>query len=178
MKTLDMQPSRRQFIQKLGLGAAWLGLATNTCSWYSPIAQLPYPFAKMLRHCCYIGMKTLLACRPMPYQRQNTAIERCGNRYPDAAVDEFKVKLADHHNVKPEQLIFGNGSTEVLQAIATYAAQNNATMVEPSPTFGDLKGYCKAENLNVIQVPVGHNFEMNIAGHEKTGPSTNWFSVN
>ena len=30
MKTLDMQPSRRQFIQKLGLGAAWLGLATNT----------------------------------------------------------------------------------------------------------------------------------------------------
>jgi len=47
-----------------------------------------------------------------------------------------------------------------LQAIATYAAQKNATMIEPSPTFGDLKGYCKAENLNVIQVPVGHNFEM------------------
>ena len=29
MKTLSMQPSRRQFIQQLGLGAAWLGLATN-----------------------------------------------------------------------------------------------------------------------------------------------------
>ena len=29
MKTLGMQPSRRQFIQQLGLGVAWLGLATN-----------------------------------------------------------------------------------------------------------------------------------------------------
>jgi len=29
VKTLSMQPSRRQFIQQLGLGPAWLGLATN-----------------------------------------------------------------------------------------------------------------------------------------------------
>jgi len=29
MKTLDLQPSRRRFIQQLGLGAARLGLAAN-----------------------------------------------------------------------------------------------------------------------------------------------------
>jgi histidinol-phosphate aminotransferase len=74
---------------------------------------------------------------------------------------------SNHHKVKPEQLIFGNGSTEVLQAIATYSAQQNATMIEPSPTFGALRGYCKAENLNIIQVPVGQNFEMNIAAIKK-----------
>ncbi|MFQ3191954.1 MAG: histidinol-phosphate aminotransferase [Paraglaciecola sp.] len=74
---------------------------------------------------------------------------------------------SNHHKVKPEQLIFGNGSTEVLQAIATYSAQQNAKMIEPSPTFGALRGYCKAENLNIIQVPVGQNFEMNIAAIKK-----------
>ncbi|WP_236613766.1 aminotransferase class I/II-fold pyridoxal phosphate-dependent enzyme [Paraglaciecola psychrophila] len=75
--------------------------------------------------------------------------------------------MAVHHHVKSEQLIFGNGSTEVLQAIATFAARQNATMIEPSTTFGALKEYCKAENLNVIQVPVGQNFEMNIAAMKK-----------
>jgi histidinol-phosphate aminotransferase len=40
-------------------------------------------------------------------------------------------------------------------------------MIEPSPTFGALKEYCKAKNLNVIQVPVGQNFEMNIAAMKK-----------
>ncbi len=40
-------------------------------------------------------------------------------------------------------------------------------MIEPLPTFCALKGYCKSENLNVIQVPVGQNFEMNIAAMKK-----------
>jgi histidinol-phosphate aminotransferase len=95
------------------------------------------------------------------------AVELFGNRYPDAAFDEFKDKLATYHQVKPEQLMFGNGSTEVLQAIATYAARQNATMIEPLPTFGALRRYCQAENMKVIQVPVGQDFEMNITAMKK-----------
>lgn len=166
VKTLDMQPSRRRFIQKLGLGAAWLGLATNTSLVFAnstPTISFRKNAAPLLLH----FNENSLGMSPKALSAAKYAIEQCGNRYPDVSVDEFKVKLADHHKVKPEQLIFGNGSTEVLQAIATYAAQNNATMIEPSPTFGDLKSYCKAENLNVIQVPVGHNFEMNIAAMKK-----------
>jgi histidinol-phosphate aminotransferase len=104
---------------------------------------------------------------PNALSAAKSAIEHYGNRYPSASVDEFREKLADHHQVKSEQLIFGNGSTEVLQAIATFAARQNATMIEPSPTFSALNEYCKAENLNVIQVPVGQNFEMNIAAIKK-----------
>ena len=166
MKTLDLQPSRRQFIQQLGLGAAWLGLAANApLVFANSTATLPFRqnAAPLLLH----WNENSLGMSPNALSAAKTAIENCGNRYPDAAVDEFKLKLADLHNVKPEQIIFGNGSTEVLQAIATYAAQNNATIVEPSPTFGDLNGYCKAENLKVIQVPVGQNFEMNIAALKK-----------
>ena len=161
-----MQPSRRQFIQQVGLGAAWLGLASNTpLAFANSTATLPFRqnAAPLLLH----WNENSLGMSPKALSAAKTAIERCGNRYPDASVDQFKLKLADLHNVKPEQIIFGNGSTEVLQAIATYAAQNNATMVEPSPTFGDLNGYCKAENLKVIQVPVEQNFEMDIAALKK-----------
>ena len=166
MKTLDMQPSRRQFIQQLGLGAAWLGLATNTPLAFAnstPILSFRQNAAPLLLH----YNENSLGMSPNALSAAKLAIEMYGNRYPDTSINEFKVKLAAHHQVKPEQLIFGNGSTEVLQAIATYAARQNATMIEPSPTFGALRGYCKAENLKVIQVPVGQDFGMNIAAMKK-----------
>ena len=166
MKPLGTQPSRRQFIQQLGLSVTWLGLAYNTPLVFAN-SSATLPFRQNATPLLLHWNENSLGMSPKALSAAKTAIERCGNRYPDASVDEFKVKLAGLHNVKPEQIIFGNGSTEVLQAIATYAAQNNATMVEPSPTFGDLNGYCKAENLKVIQVPVEQNFEVNIAALKK-----------
>jgi histidinol-phosphate aminotransferase len=170
MNSLDMQPSRRQFIQKLGLGVAWLGLAANTSLAFgntTPILSFRQNAAPLLLH----YNENSLGMSPNAMSAAKYAIELYGNRYPDTSFDKFKVKLAAHHQVKPEQLMFGNGSTEVLQAVATFAAKQNATMIEPSPTFGALRGYCKAENLNVIQVPVGQNFEMNIAAMKKQAMS-------
>ena len=174
MKTLSMQPSRRQFIQQLGLGAAWIGLAANTSFAFAHNTSV-LPFRQNAQPLLLHYNENSLGMSPNALSAAKIAIERYGNRYPSASVDEFKGKLADHHQVQPEQLIFGNGSTEVLQAIATYAARQHSTMIEPSPTFGALRGYCKAENLNVIQVPVGQDFEMNITAMKKqamaqTGP--------
>ena len=166
MNTFGMQPSRRQFIQQLGLGAAWLGLAANLPLAFAnttPILSFRQNAAPLLLH--YNENSLGMSLNALSAAKQ--AIELYGNRYPDASFDEFKEKLAAHHQVMPEQLIFGNGSTEVLQAIATYSARQNACMIEPSPTFGALNRYCQAENLKVIQVPVGQNFEMNIAAMKK-----------
>ena len=174
MKTLGMQSSRRQFIQQLGLGAAWLGLAANTSFAFAHNTSV-LPFRQNAQPLLLHYNENSLGMSPNALSAAKIAIDRYGNRYPSASVDEFKSKLADHHQVQPEQLIFGNGSTEVLQAIATYAARQHSTMIEPSPTFGALRGYCKAENMNVIQVPVGQDFEMNITAMKKqamaqTGP--------
>ena len=174
MKTLGMQPSRRQFIQQLGLGAAWLGLAANTSFTFAHNTPV-LPFRQNAQPLLLHYNENSLGMSPNALSAATIAIERYGNRYPSASVDEFKGKLAVHHQVRPEQLIFGNGSTEVLQAIATYAARQHSAMIEPSPTFGALRGYCEAENMNVIQVPVGQDFEMNITAMKKqamaqTGP--------
>ncbi|MFT6269874.1 MAG: histidinol-phosphate aminotransferase [Alphaproteobacteria bacterium] len=166
MKTLDIKYSRRQLLQRLGLGAAYLSLAANTPLVFGsskPILSLRQNAAPLLLH----YNENSLGMSPKALVAAKRAIELYGNRYPGESMDEFRTKLAAYHQVKPEQLIFGNGSTEVLQAIATYGAQQDACMIEPTPTFGALRRYCKAENLKVIQVPVGQDFEMNIAAMKK-----------
>jgi len=166
MNNTVTQSSRRQFIQQLGLGAAWLGLAANT-SWVFANNNATLPFRQNAAPLLLHYNENSLGMSPNALAAAQYAIERYGNRYPSASIDAFKGKLAKHHQVKPEQLIFGNGSTEVLRAIATFAARQNAVMIEPSPTFGALREYCKAENMNVIQVPVGQSFDMNIAAMKK-----------
>lgn len=166
MNTEEKQYSRRQFIQQLGIGTAWLGLAANMPLAFAdshPILAFRQNAAPLLLH----FNENSLGMSPKALLAAKRAIELYGNRYPDESFNQFKTKLAAYHQVAPEQLIFGNGSTEVLRAIATYAAQQNASMVEPIPTFGALGRYCKAENVNVIQVPVGEDFEMNIAAMKK-----------
>jgi histidinol-phosphate aminotransferase len=166
MNTLDIHNSRRKFLQQLGLGAACLSLAANTPMAFAasnPILSFRQNAAPLLLH----YNENSLGMSPKALQAAKRAIELYGNRYPGESLSEFKNKLAVYHQVQPEQLILGNGSTEVLQAIATYCAQQNACMIEPKPTFGALRRYCRAESLNVIQVPVGQNFEMNIAAMKK-----------
>lgn len=174
MNDLAIQHSRRRFIQQLGLGAAWVGLAANTpfaLADAHPTLAFRQNAAQLMLH----FNENSLGMSPKALSAAKRAIELYGNRYADASFDEFTFALAAHHKVEPQQLIFGNGSTEVLQAIATYAARQGASMIEPIPTFGALKRYCDAENLNIIQVPVGQDFEMNIAAMKKqaiaqTGP--------
>ena len=166
MNTIHNAFSRREFIKQLGLGATCLALATKI-----PLAfadgRLTLPFRQNAAPLLLHFNENSLGMSPKALSAAKRAIELYGNRYADESFEAFKSKLAAYHQVKPEQLIFGNGSTEVLQAIATYAANQNATMIEPNPTFGALRGFCKAENMQVIQVPVGQNFEMNIAAMKK-----------
>jgi histidinol-phosphate aminotransferase len=162
MISLNKQYSRRQFIQQLGLSAAYIGLAANAPFAFAEQSSI-LDFRKNAAPLMLHFNENSLGMSPKALTAAMRAIELFGNRYPDESYDAFKIKLAAYHQVEPEQLMFGNGSTEVLQAVATYAARQNASMIEPNPTFGALKRYCEAENLKVIQVPVGQDFAMNIA---------------
>jgi histidinol-phosphate aminotransferase len=51
----------------------------------------------------------------------------------------------------------------VIQAVVTMAEGLGAKVIEPTPTFGDVRRYSQAEDLEVIRVPVGKGFETDIA---------------
>ncbi|MFQ3219656.1 MAG: histidinol-phosphate/aromatic aminotransferase/cobyric acid decarboxylase-like protein [Paraglaciecola sp.] len=73
------------------------------------------------------------------------AVKTAGNLYPGKAVSQLREQLATLHQVSPEMIIFGNGSTEVIGGIVVLAAKLGAKVLEPNLTFGDVRRYSQAE---------------------------------
>ena len=149
--------SRRAFITGLARGAIGLGITPYVFNAFAS-SDLTLPFRKgslpLYLHFNEnsLGMsdKALLAAKQ--------AVQQYGNRYADDLVDKLKQQLAQAHGVAVEQLILGNGSTEVIGAVIEQAVLDKATVVEPTPTFGDVSRRARARGLDVVQVPVTQNF--------------------
>lgn len=158
--------SRRTFVQRLGYGVVLGGL----------LCQAPAAFAlASSKLASRQGAAPLwlhynensLGMSPQAVQAAQQATSDAGNRYPDGSVAKLRAALSLHHDVAPEQIIFGNGSTEVIQGVVAVAARMQATAIEPSPTFGDVRRYAQAEGMEVIQVPVGKGFVTDVAAMQK-----------
>lgn len=108
-----------------------------------------------------------LGMSPKALLAAQEATQMRGNRYPDVSVNNLRVLLAEEHKVAPEQILFGNGSVEVLSGVVRLAAKRGAVVVEPTPTFGMVRTYAKAEGLTVHQVPVTSEFETDIDAMRK-----------
>ena len=71
------------------------------------------------------------------------------NRYPHGSVDELVHAIATSHGVRPENVLLGCGSGEILRvAVQTFTSPTRA-LVSPSPTFESPSGFAK-----VIGTPV------------------------
>jgi threonine-phosphate decarboxylase len=55
-------------------------------------------------------------------------------RYPDSDCTALAARLAAHHDVAPEQIVIGNGSTELIYAIARAYRPRRAAIMEPTFT--------------------------------------------
>lgn len=55
------------------------------------------------------------------------------NRYPDAAMNALRERIAARDGVLPEQILLGNGSDEIIQMLLL--AADTGTCVVPQPTF-------------------------------------------
>lgn len=99
------------------------------------------------------------------------AANRFGHRYPDDAVRQFTAMLAKANTVTEEQLVLGNGSTEVLGAVVAYAKSINATIIEPTPTFGDVRNRAKTLGVKVVQVETDEDFQTDLDALKKKADS-------
>jgi len=75
------------------------------------------------------------------------------NRYPDPSSKELKEVIADFYGVKPENLVLGNGSDELIHLLVTVVGQLDRSVMYPVPTFpmyqvsADILGRPKTEFL-------------------------------
>ncbi|HYK73530.1 MAG TPA: aminotransferase class I/II-fold pyridoxal phosphate-dependent enzyme, partial [Pseudoneobacillus sp.] len=81
-------------------------------------------------------------------------IEKPYSLYPDGYSTDLRTALANFLNVSPEQLMFGNGSDEVIQIISRSLLDSNSNTVMASPTFPQYKHNAIIEGAEIREVPL------------------------
>lgn len=77
------------------------------------------------------------------------------NRYPGDTRRALIDAIAAHHDVPPEAIVPGQGSTEVLRVWVQAAGRAGALVVVADPTFEDVTTYAGPLGLRVERVPLG-----------------------
>ena len=83
-----------------------------------------------------------------------TESQNVASRYPDAAEDAMAEAIAKLHGVKPENVVLGCGSGEVLKLadMAFLSPEKNVVVAEP--TFEAVLGYNRITRAEAIKVPL------------------------
>ena len=84
------------------------------------------------------------------------------NRYPDASSFYLKKKMAGFLGVKEENLVFGNGSDEIIVlAIKTFVDKNHEVLIA-TPTFLIYEIALQIQDANIKAVPLTWDFRYNL----------------
>ena len=82
-----------------------------------------------------------------------------GNRYPRTEYDTLIGKLGAQHNVKPEQIVLGCGSGEILGMAALAFLRPGKKLVQAAPTFPSLGKLAQAAGVEVVSIPLNKRYE-------------------
>lgn len=74
--------------------------------------------------------------------------------YPDGYATDIRGELARFFNIKPTQIIFGNGSDENIQVISRALLQPGTNTVMATPTFSQYRHNAIIEGAEVREVPL------------------------
>ncbi len=75
-------------------------------------------------------------------------------RYPRGEYDALRMMLAGLHKVKPEQIVLGSGSSEILRMAGAAYLGPNKKLVLPNPTYPSLGNYAEANGIQVVRIPL------------------------
>lgn len=74
--------------------------------------------------------------------------------YPDGYATDLRYRLAEHLEVKPEQLILGNGSDEIIQMISRGLLSQETNTVMAAPTFPQYKHNGIIDGCEIREIPL------------------------
>lgn len=86
------------------------------------------------------------------------------NRYPSMEYGELRERIASFHGVKPEQVLLGCGSTEILRMAAFAFAGNGKHLMQASPTFEAMEHYARTAGSEIVSVPLNEEFAHDLDG--------------
>lgn len=74
--------------------------------------------------------------------------------YPDGYTSALRTTLADFLKLEPQQLIFGNGSDEIIQIISRSYLSSSCNTVMATPTFPQYKHNAIIEGAEIREIPL------------------------
>src|SRR5436190_10878426 len=145
--------SRRKFAHLLAAGAA------------VAVVRPSISFASQPEHAAGIAGIVRLSANENPYgpslkahQAMQNSFDVCC-RYPDEQNDVLIEKLANINGVNREQIVLGDGSSEILKLCAeTFTGPQQGKLVAADPTFEAMLDYSKANGAQIVKVPLTSSF--------------------
>jgi histidinol-phosphate aminotransferase len=97
-----------------------------------------------------------------------TALER----YPDARARELKSRIAERTGARPEELLVGTGSDEVISLLLTALARPRPkapqpTVLAPTPTFVMYRVTARAHGWKAVEVPLDANWDLDVSATKR-----------
>jgi len=93
-----------------------------------------------------------LGCPPLE-RVIHEELKRIGH-YPDDSYTELKVAAARFVGAAPENIVPGNGSSELIRLFAETALEDDDLALVPHPTFGEYENQCLLMGARVKKVPL------------------------
>lgn len=85
-------------------------------------------------------------------------------RYPDDLEDKVTEAIARLHGVRPENVLLGCGSGEILRMADMAFLQSGRTVVAPMPTFEAVLHYAKVTRAEAVTVPLTPDYRHDLPG--------------
>jgi histidinol-phosphate aminotransferase len=143
--------SRRQFTSALGAGLGLLARSARPAQ--APAAA---PEASPAKAPSLIGLDS----NENPYGPSPRALaamtraQAVAARYPDAKEQELMEALARLHGVRPEQVVLGCGSGEILKMADAAFLGPGRVLVVAEPTFEAVLAYAQLTRAEAVKVPL------------------------
>jgi histidinol-phosphate aminotransferase len=168
-----MSVSRRKLLRDIGVGAV-VGAAAPALRGFpltsaTEAARANSVAADQLSRVATAADPVLLYRNENPYgpSEKVLAVLResvaSSNRYPRTEYDTLIGKLAALHNVKPEQIVLGCGSGEILGMAALAFLKPGKKLVQAAPTFPSLGKLAQGAGIEVASVPLNKRYEHDLA---------------
>jgi histidinol-phosphate aminotransferase len=153
-----MSISRRKFAQLLGAGAAVAIVKPAFSLAAEPVARSTS--TGVVR----------LSSNENPYGPSPKALKAMTDsfglscRYPDVHNDELIDALSKLNGVNRDQIVLGDGSSEILKLCAeTFTGPTRGNLVAADPTFEALLNYASISGAEVVKVPLTRSFSHDLA---------------
>ena len=131
----------------------------------------PYVPGEQPRGRTFIKLNTNESPFPPSPKAQQYAAQAAENvqLYCDPECTALVEKMAEMKGLKPAQVLFGNGSDEVLYLAFLAYCDNKTPAIFPDITYGFYKVFAQSLNLPYTQVPLKDDFSIDITEYFGTG---------